>query len=100
MLYMALMFLVVALIAGVLGITGIAGLSAQIAWILFVVGLILAVVSFVFGRRGLPYSAVARTGRCPGWRRSVHSPLSATILRALAPKTKRIPISCVRCATA
>ena len=34
------------------GITGIAGLSAQIAWILFVVGLILAVVSFVFGRRG------------------------------------------------
>jgi uncharacterized membrane protein YtjA (UPF0391 family) len=52
MLYMALMFLVVALVAGVLGLTGIAGLSANIAWILFVVGLILAIVSFVFGRRG------------------------------------------------
>ena len=51
MMYMALMFLVVALIAGVLGLTGVAGLSANIAWILFAVGLILAVVSFVFGRR-------------------------------------------------
>ena len=46
------MFMLVALVAGVLGLTGVAGLSANIAWILFVVGLILAVVSFVFGRRG------------------------------------------------
>jgi uncharacterized membrane protein YtjA (UPF0391 family) len=51
MLYLALVFLVVALIAGVLGLTGIAGLSANIAWILFVVGLILALISFVLGRR-------------------------------------------------
>jgi uncharacterized membrane protein YtjA (UPF0391 family) len=36
----------------VFGFGGIAGISAEIAWILFVVGLILAVVFFVFGRRG------------------------------------------------
>jgi uncharacterized membrane protein YtjA (UPF0391 family) len=52
MLHMALLFLVVALIAGVLGVTGVAGLSAQIAWILVIVGVILAVVTFLFGRRG------------------------------------------------
>jgi uncharacterized membrane protein YtjA (UPF0391 family) len=40
------------LLAGVLGLTGIVAISAQIAWILFVVGLVLAVVSFLFGRRG------------------------------------------------
>jgi uncharacterized membrane protein YtjA (UPF0391 family) len=51
MLHLALVFLVVALIAGVLGLTGIAGVSANIAWILFVVGLILALVTFVMGRR-------------------------------------------------
>ncbi|NBB86628.1 MAG: DUF1328 domain-containing protein, partial [Bacteroidetes bacterium] len=33
------------------GFGGIAGLSMDIAWILVVVFLILAVVSFVFGRR-------------------------------------------------
>ncbi|HLF09928.1 MAG TPA: DUF1328 domain-containing protein, partial [Gammaproteobacteria bacterium] len=38
------------LIAGVLGFSGIAGTAANIAWILFVVGLILAVVFFVRGR--------------------------------------------------
>jgi uncharacterized membrane protein YtjA (UPF0391 family) len=51
MLYWAAVFLVVALIAALLGFTGIAGLSMNIAWILFVVGLILAVVFFVMGRR-------------------------------------------------
>jgi uncharacterized membrane protein YtjA (UPF0391 family) len=51
MLYWAAVFLVVALIAAVLGFSGIAGLSMNIAWILFVVGLILAVVFFVMGRR-------------------------------------------------
>jgi uncharacterized membrane protein YtjA (UPF0391 family) len=48
---LALLFLILALVAGVLGLTGIAGISANIAWILFVVGLILAVVTFALGRR-------------------------------------------------
>jgi uncharacterized membrane protein YtjA (UPF0391 family) len=47
----AIVFLVVALIAALLGFSGIAGASANIAWILFVIGLILAVVFFVMGRR-------------------------------------------------
>jgi uncharacterized membrane protein YtjA (UPF0391 family) len=50
MLYYALIFLVVALIAGVLGLSGIAGTAANIAWILFVVGLVLALVFFLRGR--------------------------------------------------
>lgn len=50
MLYWAAVFLIIALVAGVLGFGGIAGLSSNIAWILFVVGLILAVVYAV--RRG------------------------------------------------
>ncbi len=44
-------FLVIALIAAVLGFTGIAGIATNIAWILFVVGLILAIVFAVLGRR-------------------------------------------------
>lgn len=44
-------FLIIGIIAAVLGLTGIAGISMQIAWILFVVGLILAIVFFVIGRR-------------------------------------------------
>lgn len=51
MLQWALIFLVVALIAGVLGFTGVAGTAANIAWILFVVGLVLALVLFIMGRR-------------------------------------------------
>jgi uncharacterized membrane protein YtjA (UPF0391 family) len=51
MIHLALTFLIVALIAGVLGLTGIAGISAQIAWILFIVGLVLALISFLIGRR-------------------------------------------------
>jgi uncharacterized membrane protein YtjA (UPF0391 family) len=46
-------FLVVALVAAVLGFTGIAGVATNIAWILFVVGLILAVVFALFGRRAV-----------------------------------------------
>jgi uncharacterized membrane protein YtjA (UPF0391 family) len=51
MLYWALIFLVVGLIAGVLGFSGIAGAATNIAWILFVVGLILALIFAVAGRR-------------------------------------------------
>jgi uncharacterized membrane protein YtjA (UPF0391 family) len=53
MIGMALTFLVVAIIAGVLGFTGIAGVATNIAWILFVVGLILALVFAVMGRRAV-----------------------------------------------
>jgi uncharacterized membrane protein YtjA (UPF0391 family) len=50
MIGLAVTFLIIALIAGVLGLSGVAGTAVNIAWILFVVGLILAVVTFVFGR--------------------------------------------------
>jgi len=42
----ALMFLVIAIVAGLLGFSGVAGAATNIAWILFVVGLIVAVVFF------------------------------------------------------
>lgn len=44
-------FLIVALIAALLGFSGIAGVATNIAWILFVIGLILAIVFAVAGRR-------------------------------------------------
>ncbi|MGD2117984.1 MAG: DUF1328 domain-containing protein [Chromatiales bacterium] len=47
----ALMFLIVAIVAGLFGFSGVAGVATNIAWILFVVGLILALVFFVMGRR-------------------------------------------------
>ena len=51
MLTWALIFLIVGLVAGVLGLSGVAGAAVNIAWILFVVGLVLAVVFFALGRR-------------------------------------------------
>ena len=51
MLSWALGFLIVRIIAGVLGLSGIAGAATQIAWILFVIGLVLAIVFFLMGRR-------------------------------------------------
>ena len=50
----AITFLIVALIAAVFGFTGIAGVATNIAWILFVVGLILAIVFALMGRRAPP----------------------------------------------
>jgi uncharacterized membrane protein YtjA (UPF0391 family) len=47
----AIAFLIVAVIAALFGFTGIAGAAVNIAYILFVVGLILAIVFFVMGRR-------------------------------------------------
>jgi uncharacterized membrane protein YtjA (UPF0391 family) len=44
-------FLVLAMIAAVLGLSGVAGIVMQIAWILFVVGLTLAVIYAIRGRR-------------------------------------------------
>lgn len=47
----AIIFLIVGLVAAVFGFTGIAGAATNIAWILFVVGLVLALVFFIMGRR-------------------------------------------------
>jgi uncharacterized membrane protein YtjA (UPF0391 family) len=49
MAYLASILLVAALLAGVLGLTGVAGFSAQLAWVLFAVGSMLAIMSFVLG---------------------------------------------------
>jgi uncharacterized membrane protein YtjA (UPF0391 family) len=51
MLSWAVTFLIIAIIAGVLGFSGIAGTAVNIAWILFVVGLVMALIFFVAGRR-------------------------------------------------
>lgn len=51
MLHWALIFLIVGLVAAVFGFTGIAGAATNIAWILFVVGVILAIVFAITGRR-------------------------------------------------
>lgn len=47
MINMAVTFLIVAIIAGLLGFSGIAGTATNIAWILFVVGLILAIIFYL-----------------------------------------------------
>ena len=47
----AIIFFVIALIAAVLGFSGIAGAAVNIAWILAVVGIVLAVIFGVLGRR-------------------------------------------------
>ena len=51
MLNWAITFFVVAIIAAVLGFTSIAGPAIGIAKILFLVFLVLAAVSLIFGRR-------------------------------------------------
>ncbi len=51
MLNWAATFFVIAIVAAVLGFTSIAGSAIDIAKILFFVFLVLAVVSFIFGRR-------------------------------------------------
>ena len=53
MLSWAMTFLIIAIIAGVLGFSGIAGTATHIAWILFVVGMIMAVIFWLTGRRRL-----------------------------------------------
>lgn len=47
----AISFLVIALIAAVLGFSGIAGTAVHLAWIVVVVGLVLAIVFGLMGRR-------------------------------------------------
>lgn len=50
MLHWAVTFFIIAIIAAVLGFTSIAGSAIEIAKILFFVFLVLAVISFIFGR--------------------------------------------------
>ncbi|HZM46376.1 MAG TPA: DUF1328 domain-containing protein [Burkholderiales bacterium] len=47
----AVTFLVIALIAAVLGFSGIAGTAVNLAWICAIIGIILALVFGVLGRR-------------------------------------------------
>ena len=47
----AITFFVIALIAAVLGFSGIAGTAVNLAWICAVIGIILALVFMVMGRR-------------------------------------------------
>lgn len=51
MLRLALGFLVVAILAGLFGFTKIVDISTDIAWILFLVGIVMAVIFFILGRR-------------------------------------------------
>jgi uncharacterized membrane protein YtjA (UPF0391 family) len=51
MLSWAVTFFIIALIAAVLGFSGIAGTAINIAWALAVIGVILAVVFMIAGRR-------------------------------------------------
>ncbi|WP_024459838.1 DUF1328 domain-containing protein [Marinimicrobium sp. LS-A18] len=51
MLSWALTFLIIALIAGALGLSGVAGAATNVAWILFVVGLVIAIIFAISGRR-------------------------------------------------
>ena len=51
MLSWAVTFFVIAIIAARLGFFGLAGAATHIAWLLFVVGLIIAVILAITGRR-------------------------------------------------
>jgi uncharacterized membrane protein YtjA (UPF0391 family) len=51
MLSWAVTFFIIALIAAILGFSGIAGTAINIAWALAVIGVILAVVFMIAGRR-------------------------------------------------
>jgi uncharacterized membrane protein YtjA (UPF0391 family) len=50
----AIAFFIIALIAAIFGFTGLAVSAAGIAKIIFIVALILAIISFIAGRRGPP----------------------------------------------
>ncbi|MEL6408144.1 MAG: DUF1328 domain-containing protein [Chloroflexota bacterium] len=50
---LALAFLVIALLAALFGFGGLAGIAAQGAELFFIIGLVVLVLSLVFGRRWL-----------------------------------------------
>lgn len=47
----AITFFIVALVAAVLGFSGVAGAATNIAWILAVIGIVLAVIFAITGRK-------------------------------------------------
>ena len=47
----AITFFIIAIVAAILGFSGVAGAATNIAWILCVVGLVLAVIFMITGRR-------------------------------------------------
>ena len=47
----AVTFFIIALVAAIFGFTGIAGAASNIAWILAVIGIIMAVIFTISGRR-------------------------------------------------
>lgn len=51
MLNLAFLFLLLALVAGLLGASGVAAIAIDIAWVLFVVGIVFAVIYAFAGRR-------------------------------------------------
>lgn len=51
MIYWAIIFFIVAIVAAIFGFSGIANDSAYIAKILAMIGIILAIISFIFHRR-------------------------------------------------
>lgn len=51
MLNLAVIFLIVGIVAALLGFSGIAGTATNIAWILAVIGIVLALIFFITGRR-------------------------------------------------
>lgn len=51
MFYWAVVFFIIAIVAAIFGFTGIASNSAYIGKVIAVIGIILAIVSFVFSRR-------------------------------------------------
>ena len=52
MFYWAIVFFIIAIVSTIFGFSGIAQDSAYIAKILAVIGIVLAIVSFLFHRRG------------------------------------------------
>ena len=51
MLYWAAVFFIIAIVSAVFGFTGIANETAYIGKIIAVIGIILALISFIFSRR-------------------------------------------------
>ena len=51
MLYWAVIFFIIAIVAAIFGFTGIARESAYIGKVIAVIGIVLAIITFIFSRR-------------------------------------------------
>lgn len=58
-------FLIIALVAAVLGFAGVAGVATNIAWVLFLIGLVLALVFAFAGRRRPRSRGTYAVRECP-----------------------------------